>query len=109
LYLFNASVTYEAIDPTTNATEVRSAAVNSLLTASDIRFMITSPIANFLNFNAIGVILVAMVGVGLAEEAGLINALIHAIVRVAPAWSLAYILAGLGVASSLASDVGISS
>ena len=38
-----------------------------------------------MNFNAVGVIIVAMVGVGVAEEAGLINALIRKLVHVAPA------------------------
>ncbi len=41
-------------------------------------------VRNFLGFGPVGVILVAMVGVGLAEEAGLIGALIRKIVIVAP-------------------------
>src|SRR5262245_66677675 len=59
-----------------------------------------------MNFNAVGVIIVAMVGVGLAEEAGLINALIRKIVLVAPRRAMTFILVFVGVLSSIASDAG---
>ena len=58
--------------------------VNGLLTADGIRFMFTLPAANFNNFGVVGIILVAMLGVGLAEQAGLIGALIRLLVRVSP-------------------------
>jgi aminobenzoyl-glutamate transport protein len=106
LYLFGASVTYEALNPATHQLEYQTVAVRSLLTADGIRFLLTSPIQNFLNFNAIGIILVVMVGVGLAEEAGLIAALIRQIVAVAPRWAITYILVFLGILSSIASDAG---
>jgi aminobenzoyl-glutamate transport protein len=38
--------------------------VRSLLSPDGIRFMLTSPVANFLGFTGVGVILVAMIGVG---------------------------------------------
>ncbi len=105
-YLLGASVSYEAINPQTHQLEQQTVAVRSLLTAEGIRFLLTSPIQNFLNFNAIGIILVVMVGVGLAEEAGLIGALIRQIVAVAPGWAITYILVFLGILSSIASDAG---
>jgi aminobenzoyl-glutamate transport protein len=47
-----------------------------------------------------------MVGVGLAEEAGLINALIRKIVIVAPRKAITFIIVAMGVLSSVASDAG---
>src|SRR5208337_1685673 len=52
------------------------------------------------------VILVAMVGVGLAEEAGLIGAIIRKIVIVAPRRAITFIVVAMGVLSSVASDAG---
>ena len=75
-HLLGTSVTYQVIDPVTHKAVESTAVVNSLLTAEGIRFIITSVVRNFLGFTPVGVILVAMVGVGLAEEAGLVNALI---------------------------------
>ena len=56
----------------------------SLLTADGIRFMFAGVVQNFMDFNAVGVIIVAMLGVGVAEEAGLVEALIRKLVMVAP-------------------------
>src|SRR4029078_13682656 len=59
-----------------------TAAVQSLLSADGIRFLFTSFVANFRNFAAVAIILVVMLGVGLAEAAGLIGALIRKLVAV---------------------------
>jgi len=81
-------------------------AVRSLLTGDGLRFLFTSPVANFNGFGVVGVILVAMVGVGIAEQAGLIGALIRKLVSVAPPVTITYILVLLGLVSSVASDAG---
>jgi len=74
--------------------------IKSLLSADGIRFLFTSSVQNFNNFGVVGVILVAMVGVGLAEEAGLIGALIRKLVRAAPKWALTFIIVLLGILSA---------
>jgi aminobenzoyl-glutamate transport protein len=106
LYWLGTSVSYEVIDPMTDQVEQVTTPVKGLLTADGIRFIFTSPVRNFLNFNAVGVILVAMVGVGVAEEAGLISALIRKVVLVAPRSAMTFILVFAGVLSSVASDAG---
>ena len=106
LYLLGTSVTYQTFDLETDLLVSNTVAVNSLLTADGIRFLFTSMIRNFMGFGPVGVILVAMIGVGLAEQAGLVTALIKKIVSVAPAWSLTYIIVLVGVLSSIAADAG---
>ncbi len=81
-------------------------AVKSLLTPDGLRFLFTSPVNNFNGFGVVGVILVAMVGVGIAEQAGLIGALIRKLVAVAPPSTITFILVLLGLVSSVASDAG---
>jgi aminobenzoyl-glutamate transport protein len=68
--------------------------------------MYTRLVPNFMGFTAIGLLIVAMVGVGVAEEAGLINALIRKLVAVSPGWAMTYILAFVGIVSSIAADAG---
>ena len=51
----------------------QTAAIQSLISADGIRFMFTSFVANFRNFAAVAIILVVMIGVGLAEASGLIG------------------------------------
>src|SRR5215813_7945762 len=74
-YLLGASVTFQAINPETHALEQQTVSARSLLAADGIRFMYSRVIENFMSFTALGVIIVAMLGVGVAEAAGLVTAL----------------------------------
>jgi aminobenzoyl-glutamate transport protein len=80
--------------------------VNNLLSADGIRHMFTTVVQNFNDFGVVAVILVAMIGVGVAEEAGLIAALIRKMVQVAPPGAITFIIVLLGGISSVASDAG---
>ena len=83
-----------------------TAAIQSLLSVDGVRFLFTSFVSNFSGFSVVAVILVAMLGVGVAEEAGLMGALIRKLVKVAPPWAISWIIVFIGVISSIASDAG---
>jgi aminobenzoyl-glutamate transport protein len=106
LYWLGVGVSYQRINPQTHRVEDATVAVNSLLAGGGIRFIFTSVVPNFINFGPVGIILVAMIGVGLAELSGLINALIRQIVLVAPRAALTAIIVTLGLLSSIAADAG---
>ena len=106
LYLLGANVSYQVINPETDKVESAKTVANSLLTVDGIRHIYTRLVPNFLGFSAVGLLIVAMIGVGVAEEAGLVNALIRKLVAVSPHWALIYILAFVGILSSIASDAG---
>jgi aminobenzoyl-glutamate transport protein len=106
LHLLGISVTYETINLQTHKVEKTTAAVQSLLSGDGIRFMLTSMVGKFVTFGPVGIILVVMVGVGVAEQAGLMTALIKKIVQVTPRAAITWILVTLGVLSSVASDAG---
>ena len=105
-YMLGLSVSYQVINPETDEVEQTTTAARSLLTIDGIRFMFTGVVQNFMNFNAVGVIIVAMVGVGVAEEAGLVKALIRKLVIVTPGHLLTYVLVFVGILSSIAADAG---
>ena len=91
----------EDYEVTTETVEIRG-----LLTADGVRFLFTSFVSNFMGFTAMGIILIVMIGVGLAEASGLIGALIRKLVAVSSARSLTYIIVFIGIVSSIASDAG---
>src|SRR5262245_15244100 len=105
-YLLGTSVAYEVVNPQTHQVEHATATVNSLLSVDGIRFMLTSMARNFMNFGPVGIILVVMIGVGLAEQAGLMTALIKKIVQVTPSKAVTWILVTVGVLASVAADAG---
>lgn len=80
--------------------------VRGLLSVSGLRFFFSSFVTNFAGFSVVAVTLIAMAGVGVAEKAGMMAALIRKLVKVAPQGALAFILILVGVVSSIASDAG---
>ncbi len=84
----------------------RTIEIRSLLNTEGIRFIFTSFVANFAGFSVVAVVFVAMMGAGVAEESGLMTALIHKLVDVSPRWALSFIIIFVGVLSSVATDAG---
>ena len=80
--------------------------IQGLLTVDGIRFLFTSFVPNFMGFTAMGIILIVMIGVGVAERSGLVASLIRKLVAVSSPAALTYIIVFLGIISSIASDAG---
>ena len=96
----------EPVPPSAYRTVTETTKVKGLLQGEGVRYLFTSFVSNFRNFSAVAIILVVMVGVGLAEAAGLIAALIRKLVGVSSKSTLTFIIVLLGVVSSIASDAG---
>jgi aminobenzoyl-glutamate transport protein len=105
-YDMGTMVAYQAIDEHKAKIETRSVAARSLLTTDGIRFIYSSLIPSFMGFTAVGLMIVAIVGAGVAEESGLVKALIRKLVIISPRWALIYILSFVGILSSVAADAG---
>src|SRR5262245_58874248 len=86
--------------------QTETAKVKGLLTGEGVRYLFTSFVSNFRNFSAVTIMLVVMIGVGLAEAAGLVSSLIRKLVGVSSRGTLTFIIVLLGVLSSVASDAG---
>ena len=78
----------------------------SLLTKDGLAYMFTSAVNNFTTYAPLGMVLVAMLGVGVAEQSGMINSLLKRAVSVTPARLLSPVMVFLGVMSNVASDAG---
>ena len=78
----------------------------SLLTKEGLAYMFTSAVNNFTTYAPLGMVLVAMLGVGVAEQSGMINTLLKNVVRVTPKMLLTPMMVFLGVMSNVASDAG---
>lgn len=78
----------------------------SLISGEGIRWMLTETINNFVSFAPIGTVLVVMLGLGIAEESGLLRVLLTRMVTLAPRHWLIAIVVFTGILSSLAADAG---
>ncbi len=106
LHVAGVAVTQQVIDPASDEILTSTVVARSLLDTEGLRFIYTSVIPSFMSFTAVGMIIVAMIGVGVAEASGLIRALIRKLVAVSPSWAVCYILVFAGILSSIASDAG---
>jgi aminobenzoyl-glutamate transport protein len=103
------SITSDVVTPAGGgdyAVKTQTFAVKGLLTGAGIRFMFTSFVPNFVGFTAVGLILVAMIGVGVAEYSGLVGGLIRRLVAISAPATLTYIIVFVGIVSSIAVDAG---
>lgn len=80
-------------------------AVN-LLSRDGVHMILTKMVKNFTNFAPLGIVIVAMLGIGLAENSGLIAVLIRSLVIYSPEKYLTFIIVLAGILSNLASSVG---
>jgi aminobenzoyl-glutamate transport protein len=68
--------------------------------------MLTEAVTNFATFPPLGTVLVAMIGIGVAERSGLIGTALKRMVEVVPARAITAALVFTGVNASMAADAG---
>lgn len=90
----NHPVTNELIEPV------------NLLSRDGFHRILLEMVENFTGFAPLGIVLVAMLGIGIAEGSGLIGAAIRKLVLSAPKKSLSFVMVFAGILSNMASDVG---
>ncbi|MBN2662984.1 MAG: AbgT family transporter [Bacteroidales bacterium] len=78
----------------------------NLLNRQSIHEIINSIVDNFTSFAPLGIVIVAMLGIGVAEESGLINATIRLIILKTPPALITFVIIFTGVMSNIASDAG---
>lgn len=80
--------------------------VVSLLNAEGFRRIVDNLVANFVGFTPLGTVLVALLGVGVAERSGLLSAAIRAGVLAVPPLGVTVALVFAGILSNTASEMG---
>ncbi len=80
-------------------------AVN-LLSAHGLHLILNNTVSNFVQFAPVGTVLVAVLGIGIAEHSGLLSTILRATVLRAPRSLLSLCVVLAGVLSSLAADTG---
>jgi aminobenzoyl-glutamate transport protein len=105
-----APVTRAVVDPVTGQPrrEIVTVPVRAvgLLSSEGIYWALRSMVKNFTDFPPLGVVLVAMLGIGLAEKTGFIGALLKATLLAVPPALLTPTMVFVGIMSSMGLDAG---
>lgn len=91
-----------AVHPVTGA----SLEAQNLLSRGGLERILSQTVANFVQFAPVGTVLVAVLGIGVAEHSGLLGAVLRATILKAPRRLLSFFVVTAGVLSSLAADSG---
>lgn len=90
----------QAVNPIDNTT-VR---VENLLTGTNIARMVEEAVANFATFPALGIVLIVMLGIGLAEKSGYFEKMLTQIINVAPGNIIIWVIILIGIIGNVAGD-----
>ncbi len=102
LSAFMSGITFSEIDPRSNA----PIEVINLLSGTSLAAFLSNMVTTFTGFAPLGIVLVAMLGVGVAEHAGFINAGLKAMLSVTPKMLLTPVLILVAIVSHTATDAG---
>ena len=97
-----SSMVFSEIDPRSGQPIV----IKDLLSGLSLTTFMAQMVNTFVTFPPLGVVLVAMLGLGVAEHTGFINAALRAMLSVTPRMLLTPVLIGVGVLSHIAVDAG---
>lgn len=78
--------------------------VVNLANHEGIQRMLTDAVRNFIEFPPLGLVLVTMLGVGVADRVGLLNVGLTAIIKIVPKWSATAVLVFTSVLSHIMGD-----
>ncbi len=93
---------FDSLDPRTGNPLL---IVNQLSGTAIAQFM-SALVTNFAHFHPIGVVLVSMLGIGVAEHTGFINTGLRAMLSVTAKWLLTPMVIAVGIISHTAADAG---
>ncbi|MBL7906737.1 MAG: AbgT family transporter [Bacteroidales bacterium] len=93
---------WQAVHPATQ--EVLK--VNNLLSAEGFRRIVLEMVTNYTGFAPLGIVMVALLGIGIAESSGLVGAAIRLLVLKSPRRLLTFVIVFAGILSNAASDLG---
>lgn len=97
-----SGVDFNAVDPRSGQALV----INNQLSGTSITQLFSTMVTNFSHFHPVGVVLVAMLGIGVAEYSGFINAGLRALMAVTAKWLLTPMIIMVGIMSHSAVDAG---
>lgn len=78
----------------------------NLLSAKGLHMILEKMVVNFTGFAPLGTVLVALLGIGIAEGSGLIGTVLRLVVLSSPKRLLTFVIVFAGVISNTASEVG---
>lgn len=102
LSLIGYYLQWEGVNPATGET----IKIVNLISRDGLHKILLEMVDNYTGFAPLGIVMVAMLGIGIAESSGLIKASINLLLIKAPKNSITFLIVFTGILSNIASDLG---
>jgi len=106
LSAFQMQATYNVVNVNTKDLEPTLITVENLLSFDGLKFIISNAAKNFLSFGPLGMLLLSLIGITVAEGTGFIEALTKRYISKLSKFTLTFIVIFLATISSLINEVG---
>ena len=103
---FQMQATYNVVNPNTKELEPILITVENMLSFDGLKFMISNAAKNFLSFGPLGMLLLSLIGLTIAEGTGFIEVFTKRYINKIPKTTLTFIIIFLATISSLINEVG---
>lgn len=106
LSVFQIQTTYPSLNITTGKLENTLVTVENLFGFNGIKYIISNAAKNFISFTTLSTLLISLIGLGIAQATGLIDAFIKRILVKIDNKKITFIIIFLATISSLINDIG---
>ena len=106
LSLFNVQAEYSTVNTITNSLQNNVVQVENMLSGSGIRYIVTNAVSNFVNFEALAMIIIGLIGIGVLEKSGFFKAFFTLITQNFRKNSITFMLILISIVSTLFGNIG---
>ena len=104
--ILNLEATYYNVNSATGALETQVVTINNLFNRTGLQYLVSNMISNFTSFAPLGVLIVGLMGVGVAYKSGFLNTFFKLITKDRSRKMFTFIVVLLGVIFSMFYEVG---
>ena len=106
LSAFEMQATYNIVNSNTNELEPTLVAVENLLSFDGMKFIISNATKNFVSFAPLGMLLIALIGITIAQSTGFIETFSRRVLKKIPKELLTFIIIFIATCSTLINEIG---
>lgn len=104
--LFGAEATYSTLNPANGNLETNLVAVENLFSFDGVKYIISNATKNFVSFTTLSNLLIALIGLGIMQATGLLDAFIKRRLSKTNTRRLLFTIIFIATVSSLVNDIG---
>lgn len=104
--ILNLETVYYNVNSATGELETQIVTINNLFNRTGLQYLVSNMISNFTNFAPLGVLIVGLMGVGVAYKSGFLNTFFKLVTKDKSRKMFTFLVVLLGVISSMFFEVG---